>query len=143
MHRTCFVKRESLCVKEVELFKAVDRWATRKFEKQGQSEHTSSKSKRQILGEEIVKGIRFSLMSQKEFMSVVPDSNILTTEEIINLMKQFNGIATAPLPFVQTPRRGTIKETERRRTIGPYIPPAGNLFSSTGRKSPEKSNVAW
>ena len=133
------VKRESLCVKEVELFKAVDRWATRKFEKQGQSEHTSSKSKRQILGEEIVKGIRFSLMSQKEFMSVVPDSNILTTEEIINLMKQFNGIATAPLPFVQTPRRGTIRETERRRRIGTYIPPAVNWFSATRRNSPEST----
>ena len=59
-----------------------------------------------------MKGIRFSFVSQKEFMYVVPDSNILTTEEIINLMKQFNGIATASLPFVQTPRRGTIKDYE-------------------------------
>ena len=130
------VKRESLCVKEIELFKAVDRWATRESEKQG-LHPASDICKRRILGEEVVKGIRFPLMSQQEFMSVVPDSNVLTTDEIINLMKYFNGVSTTPLPFLQTPRKGTIKETQRNRRFGTYIPPAVNWFSPARRTSQE------
>lgn len=132
------VKRESLCVKEIELFKAVDRWATRESEKQG-LQPASANCKRKILGEEVVKGIRFPLMLQKEFMSVVPDSNVLTTDEIINLMKYFSGVPTTPLPFSQTPRQGTIKETQRNRRFGTYIPPAVNWFSPTRRTSPEST----
>ena len=70
------VKREKLNVKEVELFKAVDRWATKESERQGRT--LDSDAKRQILGETIVKLIRFPLMSQKEFVSFVFDANILT-----------------------------------------------------------------
>ena len=51
------VKREKLNVKEVELFKAVDRWATKESERQGIT--PDGESKRRILGEEIVKAIRF------------------------------------------------------------------------------------
>ena len=63
------VKRETLNVKEVELFKAVDRWATKESERQGIT--PDGEVKRRILGEEIVKAIRFPTMSQKEFLSVV------------------------------------------------------------------------
>lgn len=133
------VKREALCVKEVELFKAVDRWVARESDRQG-VQFASGNVKRRLLGEEIVQSIRFPLMSQKEFMSVVPDSNILTTEEIINLMKHFNGVSTlTPLPFPQAPRKGTIKETQRHRRIGTYIPPAVNWFNSTRRNTPEST----
>ena len=76
------VKREVLNAKEVELFKAVDRWATKESERQGTS---PGDAKRRILGEEIVKAIRFPLMSQTEFISVVPDCNILTTKEIVDI----------------------------------------------------------
>ena len=58
------VKREKLNVKEVELFKAVDRWATKESERQGITPYGDAK--RRILGEEIVKAIRFPLMSQTE-----------------------------------------------------------------------------
>lgn len=133
------VKREALCVKEVELFKAVDRWATKESQRQG-SKLGSGKVKRRILGEEIVKSIRFPLMSQKDFISVVPNSNILTAEEIINLMKHFNGVEiSTPLPFLETSRKGTIKEPQRQRRLGTYIPPAVNWFSPTRRNSPEST----
>jgi len=130
------VKRESLCVKEIELFKAVDRWVTRKTQRQG-LKPDSGTVKRRILGEEIVTSIRFPLMSQKEFMSVVPDSNILTTEEIINVMKYFSGVPTTPLPFLHTPRKGTIKENSRNRRFGTYIQPAANWFSPIRRSTLE------
>ena len=60
----------------MELFKAVDRWATKESERQGTT--PEGDVKRRILGEEIVKEIRFPLMSQKEFASVVFDSYILS-----------------------------------------------------------------
>ena len=72
------VKREDLNVKEVELFKAVDCWATEQSKRQGITR--DGESKRRILGEEIVKEIRFPLMSQQEFASVVFDSDILFFE---------------------------------------------------------------
>lgn len=60
--------------------------------------------KRRILGEEIVKAIRFPLMSQNEFVSVVFDSYILTIQEVGDLMKYFIGVLTSPLPFIEASR---------------------------------------
>ena len=97
------VKRGILKVKEVDLFKAVDRWATKELERQGQT--PSRKLKRKILGEEIVKGIRFSLISMKEFASVVLDCDILTEIEICDMIKYYNGVDLKyPLAFVHSPR---------------------------------------
>ena len=96
------VKREVLNVKEVELFKAVDRWATKEMDRQGIT--SDSEAKRRILGEETLKAIRFPLMSEKELLSVVPDSNILTMKEVVEVMKHFNGILTSPLQFSVIPR---------------------------------------
>ena len=96
------VKREKLNVKEVELFKAVDRWASKESERQGIA--LDSDAKRQILGETIVKLIRFPLMSQKEFVSVVFDANILNFKEISDVMKHYSGVSTTSLPFLEAPR---------------------------------------
>ncbi|XP_078348842.1 BTB/POZ domain-containing protein 6-like [Oculina patagonica] len=101
------VKREGLNVKEVELFKAVDRWATKESERQRIT--PSGGAKRRILGEEIVKAIRFPLMSEKEFVSPVFDSYILTLEEVGDMMKHYNGVLTSPLPFLQAPRFGSAR----------------------------------
>ena len=96
------VKRELLNVTEVELFKAVNRWATKECERQGVI--SDGETKRRILGEEIVKGIRFPLIPQKDFASVVYDSRILNYEELGNMIKYYNGISTTPLPFLQASR---------------------------------------
>ena len=102
------VNRERLTIKEVDLFKAVDRWATKESERQGIT--ADGESKRKIIGEDIVKAIRFPLMSEKEFVSVVFDSRILNFEEISELMKYYNDVElTSPLPFTHTPRAGRIK----------------------------------
>ena len=96
------VKKEVLNVKEAELFKAVDRWATQEIQRQGLS--PDGETKRRIIGEELLNAIRFPLMSQKEFLAVVPDSNILTTKEIVDLMKHYNSMLTWPLQFSASPR---------------------------------------
>ena len=101
------VKREVLNVKEVELFKAVDHWATKECERQGIT--PEGEAKRRILGEDIVKAIRFPLMSQKEFSSVVFDSHILTMQEVGVMMKHYSGVLTSHLPFMQT-SRGKLSE---------------------------------
>ena len=98
------VKRERLNVKEVDLFKAVDRWATKEVEKQRLT--PGGKVKRRILGEEIVKAIRFPVMSQKEFASVVVDCDILTKKEVGFMIKYYGGVGLeSPLPFMHSPRQ--------------------------------------
>ena len=98
------VKRESLSVKEVDLFKAVDRWATKEVERQGLT--LDGVVKRRILGEETVKAIRFPVMSQKEFASVVVDCDILTKKEIGLMMKHYGGVGLETyLPFMHSPRQ--------------------------------------
>ena len=99
------VKREKLNVKEVDLFIAVDRWATTVIQKQGKT--PNGVLKRKILGEKIVKAIRFPLMSQKEFASVVIDSGILTNEENGNMLKYYSNVSTLSLPFIEVGRLKT------------------------------------
>ena len=110
------VKREGLNVKEVELFKAFDRWATEQSERQGIT--PNGVSKRRILGEEIVKAIRFPLMSQQEFALIVINSRILTLEEVGDMMKHYNGVLTSALPFVQAPRTVQLCQRFRAFNIG-------------------------
>ena len=59
-----------------------------------------------MLGEEIVKTIRFPLMTQKEFCSVVLDSNILSVKEVVDMMKHYSDVLTSPLQFLRF--QGTI-----------------------------------
>ena len=96
------VKRERLNVTEVELFKAVDRWATNESERQGIA--PEGDVKRRILGEEIVKAIRFPLMSEKEFDSFVIDSRVLTFEEVSDMRKHYNCVLESSLLFSEAPR---------------------------------------
>ena len=91
------VERDSLNIKEVELFKAVDCWAGMECEKQGLKAEGSVK--RRILGERIVKGIRFPVMEEKEFAGVVLDCGILTHKETCDLVKHFNFVPNTSLDF--------------------------------------------
>ena len=96
------VARDTLAIEEVELFKAVDMWATKQCQKQGFG--VSGKMKRKVLGEQIVTTIRFPLMKYSEFSAVVPNTNILTSDEIINFFKFYSSTLTSPLGFSETPR---------------------------------------
>ena len=97
------VKREVLSVTEVELFKAVDRWATEEGGRQGLT--LDGKTKRRLLGEEIVKGIRFPLMTSAEFAAVVYDTDILSRKETGDMIKYYSNVLKTPLPFLQGARR--------------------------------------
>jgi len=105
------VEKDSLNIKEVELFKAVDRWAGKQCEKQGLVAEGSVK--RRILGERIVKGIRFPVMKQEEFADLVLDSDILTHKEAYELMKYFNSVLKTPVGFAETKRAGQVRNISR------------------------------
>ena len=98
------VSRDTLTINEIDLFQAVDLWATKKCGNQGLE--ANGEEKRRILGEKVVKAIRFPVMRQQEFASVVPDTNILTPNEVISFFKFFNSAAAAPEGFSEMNRSG-------------------------------------
>jgi len=105
------VKRDNLNVEEMELFKAVDLWAIKECERQGLA--ADGKAKRRILGEEIIKAIRFPIMDEKDFASLVLDSKILTKEEIVSVLKLRNSVPSPPKEFSKTKRSGSDNDIQR------------------------------
>ncbi|XP_022777821.1 BTB/POZ domain-containing protein 6-like [Stylophora pistillata] len=110
------VERDSLNVTEVELFKAVDYWAGHECEKKNLALEGSVK--RRILGERIVKAIRFPVMELKEFAKYVLDCDILTREETYNLMKYLSGVPHKPVEFLETKRGGSPQSLRRFAALG-------------------------
>ena len=112
------VKRDTLTIEEIELFKAVDLWATKQCEKQGlKAEGTA---KRTILGEEVIKGIRYPTMKQEDFASVVLDSEILRQKEIVSLVKYLNSVLKIPVGFPETKRSGIGGNIQRCCRFGSF-----------------------
>ena len=99
------VVRDTLSIQEIELFKAVNLWATKRCEEQGLS-LTDGSEKRRILGERIVKGIRFPVMTQYEFAAVVLDCKILTSDETSSVVKYLNSVPDAQVVFPVAKRTG-------------------------------------
>ena len=99
------VKRDTLTIEEIELFKAVDLWATKECERQRLTADGSVK--RRMLGEEIVKAIRFPTMKQEDFSAVVLDTDLLKKAEIKNIIKRLSSVSTSSTIFPDTKRCGT------------------------------------
>ena len=110
------VKRDTLTIKEADLFKAVDLWATKECERQGLTPDGSVK--RRILGETIVEQIRFPAMEQKEFADAVLDSEILAPQEVFSMMKYFNSVLTSPIRFHGDERIGALQSCFRFGGLG-------------------------
>ena len=91
------VIRDTLKIEEVKLFTAVDKWATSECEKNGLT--PDGKTKRTILGEQIVKAIRFPVMERHEFSRVVTPIGILSSEEVSLLKKYFQKTLDGPIGF--------------------------------------------
>ena len=96
------VERETLEIAEVKLFKGVVEWATKESEKRGIV--ADGQEKRRIIGERIVKALRFPVMKQEEFASVVIDSKILTYDEVADVIKYFNSVQSSCVFFPVTKR---------------------------------------
>ena len=103
--------RGTLMVEEIELFKAVDLWATKECERQGLA--VEGAVKRTILGKKIVKGIRFPTMKLENFASVVLASDILTKEEIVSLIRHLSCVSSSAVGFPETKRSGLTGDIQR------------------------------
>ena len=79
------VERDTLTIEEVELFKAVDLWATKACERQGLA--ADGASKRRVLEEHVIKAIRFPTMKLKDFAGVVLNSELLRRKKLSVLSK--------------------------------------------------------
>ena len=97
-------ERDTLNIAEVELFKGVVEWATKESEKRGLS--ADGQEKRNILGESIVKAIRFPVMKLEEFASVVLDSKMLTFDEVTDIIKCTGSVQSSPVGFPVSKRSG-------------------------------------
>ena len=82
------VERDSLKIREIELFAAVNSWAIKESERRGLT--ANGENKRRILGGRVLREIRFSVMTEHELNTKVRDSEILTKvheEEILNFAR--------------------------------------------------------
>ena len=98
------VVRDTLTIEEIELFKAVDLWATKECERQGLA--VDGASKRRILKERVIKGMRFPTMKLEEFASVVMDADILAKEEVFSIIKRLSSVSSSSGGFPETKRCG-------------------------------------
>lgn len=98
------VERDSLTVSEIELFEAVNFWANSQCELQGLL--PSGELKRSLLGERIVKNIRYPVMKDEEFANVVLECSILSPKECFDIIKHFSSVLTSPLEFNKKRRVG-------------------------------------
>ena len=105
------VERDTLTIKEIELFKAVDLWALKECERQRLT--VDGAAKRRVLGERLVKALRFPTMEQQDFASAVLDSKILTLDEITSIIKYLSSVSTSPVIFSTTKRCGFISRCNR------------------------------
>ena len=109
------VVRDSLSIEEIDLFQAVDLWATKQCEKNGST--ASGELKRRILGERIIKAIRFPVMTQREFSAVVVEKKILSPDELIRFFQFFSSTLTSPEGFPETKRSGPVLRCRRFESV--------------------------
>ena len=83
------LKRESLTVKEVDLFKAVLKWSEAECSRKGIE--ANAKNKRAAMGNAIYQ-IRFASMNLQDFGQNVSQSGILTLEEMVLFYDKFSGV---------------------------------------------------
>lgn len=69
--------------------------------------------KRRVLGENLVKALRFPTMEQEAFASVVLDSKILTLDEIVGIIKCLSSVSNFPVIFPERKRCGLIQRCNR------------------------------
>lgn len=102
-----FLQRDSLVVREIELFKAFDNWTA--FQSGKQDQNLRLEEGKYVALSKLVNYIRFPLMSQKEFAETVPQTNLLFKEDIINMFSFFCSVSNVNMRFSRKPRAGMLK----------------------------------
>jgi BTB/POZ domain-containing protein 3/6 len=92
----CLLKRDSLDIKEVELFKAVLKWIDYQCSQKGLD--TTRENRRFVIGDAIY-DLRFLAMREDGFAKYVATSGLLTAEEIVSIYNKFNNIESPDLKW--------------------------------------------
>ncbi len=95
------LKRESLSVKELDLFKAVLKWSEAECSRKGIE--ANPKNKRAVIGNAIYQ-IRFGSMTPQEFAENASQSGILTSEEMVLFYDNIGGVERASEEWNMTER---------------------------------------
>ena len=107
-----FVKRNTISVKEIQIFKAVNSWSERECIRRSIEATTENKS---ALVSQAIKFIRFPLMSPLEFADEVARSGLLSYEETTNVFLYFFSSHETKLQFSKIPR--SPRETLVKKTL--------------------------
>ncbi len=109
------LKRDTLHIAEVDLFKAVLKWSESQCSKNGVQ--ATDRDRRAVLNNAVYE-IRFLLMSQKEFTQHVSLSGLLTAEEIVQIYGEFNNDSS----HVPVRRRGKqVKHQSRLQRLTSFV----------------------
>ena len=92
------LKKRSLEIAEVDLFKAVLKWVDRECARQGVNIEEDKTLRRRVLGDSVY-DIYFLQMSQEDFAKYVSSSGILKETEVIGIFQNFSGLDVADLKW--------------------------------------------
>lgn len=111
------VERDTLAVQEIELFKGMMEWVARSFGNQGIKLDVDGKKMRSIIGERIIKAIRFPVMQLTKFTSEVLNSKVLTLHEVSTAIKCIASVQKSPLTRRCGPRFPAMKRSRSSVTL--------------------------
>ena len=98
------LKKRSLKIYEVDLFKAVLKWVDRECARQGINIEEDKTLRRRVLGDSVY-DIYFLQMSQEDFAKYVSSTGILTETEVISIFQKLNGLDVAGLKWKEWKRK--------------------------------------
>ena len=99
-----FLKKETLSITEMELFKAILKWTDKECERQGINIEHDKTARRRILGDSVYE-IRFLTMSLENFVKYVSPTGILTATEILSISQKLCGLDVAGLKWKEHKKR--------------------------------------
>ncbi len=106
------LKKETLAITEVELFKGVLKWIDSECGRQGINIEEDKTARRRVLGDSVYE-IRFLAMSQEDFAKYVSPTGMLTDTEIVSIFQKFNGLDVAGLKWKHGKRQPCIRSFSR------------------------------
>ena len=98
------LKKNTLVVTEVELFKGILKWADSECARQGLDVNDDKTARRRVLGDSVYE-IRFLAMSHENFVKHVSATGILTDTEIVSISQKVCGMEVAGLKWKKREKR--------------------------------------
>lgn len=98
------LERETLQTDEINIFKAVNAWASNQIEDESKKE--DGEAKRAVLGDDVIRLIRFPVLTQEQFADDVLVSDVLCPNEMKEVMQVFSSVTPSQTIFKGVKRKG-------------------------------------